>query len=129
MNVSSIKRFLLQNRGVRQTIVKNTFWLAVAEIISHFLQFIIIIFTIRVLGSAQFGIFSFALAFVSTLAVFSNFGLASFTTRGFSQDRNSEKEYSSILSLKIILSIGILLVMFAGSFFISEDIAARRMIW
>jgi len=48
-------------------------------------------------------------------------GLSQITTREFSRDKEKEKEFSSLLSLKILLSIGALILIFIGSFFITGD--------
>ena len=125
----NIKSLLLENTSIKQTIFKNTFWLIIAEVITHFLQFVMVIYIVRTLGVTQFGKFSFAMAFVSLLAVFSNFGLVSVTTREFSHGKNNDQEYADVLSLKIILSFVMLVVMLIGSFFISHDLQVQKIIW
>ena len=59
----------------------------------------------------------------------SDFGLSDIVTREFSQNKDNEKEYSAILSLKIILSMGTLILMLTGSFFVTNDTAIRKVIW
>ena len=108
-NFSGITSLLLDNKTLKQTIFKNTFWLAVAEGISRLFGFILIIYVARILGTTEFGKFTFALSFVSMFVVLSDFGLSDIATREFSRDKKSEKEYSGILSLKILLSIGTLI--------------------
>lgn len=127
--IKDIKNLLFENIRIRQTIFKNTFWLAFAEGISKIFTLILVIYMVRILGATEFGKFTFALSFVSMFAVLSNFGLSDITTRELSRDKKSEKEYSSILSLKILLSIGALILMLIGSFFISPDIVIRKIIW
>ena len=124
-----IKSFFFYNIGVKQTIFKNTFWITISDVIARLLQFTLAIYFIRALGALEFGKFSFALAFVSTFVVFSNLGLSSITTKEISQDSDGEKEYSSIVSLKIILSIATLFLMLIGSFFVTQDVIIRKVIW
>ena len=124
-----IARFLLENIGIKQIILKNTFWLMLAEGISRFLEFILIIYIIRILGVTEFGKFTFALAFVSMFIVLSDFGLSDIITRDFARDEKEEKEFPAIFSLKILLSIGTLLLIAASSFVIISDPLIRTMMW
>ena len=123
------RKFFLENLGVRQTIFKNTFWLAVAEAVSRFLKLILIIYVARILGATEYGKFNFALAFVALFAVFSDFGLSQITTRELSRDNEREKELPSLFSLKILLGLGTLLLILIGSFLITPEPVIRRLIW
>jgi O-antigen/teichoic acid export membrane protein len=123
------KSFFLKNLGVKQTIFKNTFWLAAADGITKFLKLILIIYVARILGATDYGRFNFALAFVGLFAFFSDLGISSITTREISQDKEKEKEFSSILSLKLLLVIGTLILILIGSFFITPDYLNRKLIW
>jgi O-antigen/teichoic acid export membrane protein len=60
----------------------------------------------RSLGVLDYGKFSFALAFIALFSSFSDFGLSGITTREFSQDKERERHYSSILSLYLFLGFG-----------------------
>jgi len=123
------KSFFLENIGVRQTIFKNTFWLAVAEGVTRLLKLILIIYVARILGATEYGKFNFALAFVSLFIIFADFGLSQITTREFSRDKGREKEFSSILSLKILLGLGTLILILISSFFITPDPIIQKVIW
>lgn len=121
--------FFLKNSGTKQTIAKNTFWLVIAEGISSFLKLILIIYVARILGATEYGKFSFALAFVSLFAIFSDFGISQITTRELAQEKDKEREFPNILSLKFVLSIGTLILICLGSFFITSDPLIREIIW
>jgi len=123
------KSFLLDNKTVKQTIFKNTFWLAVAEGISRLLKLILIIYVARILGATEYGKFTFALAFVSLFVIFSDFGLSHITVRELSREKKKEKEFSSIFTLKILLSTGALILMTVGSLFITPDQDIQKVIW
>jgi len=125
----SVKTLLFENIGIRQTIFKNTFWLTLAETTIHFLNLVIVVYAARILGATEYGKFAFALSFVSLFVIFSDLGLSNITTREFSGEEEKEKEYPSILSLKIILSFGAFLIMFIGSFLITTDPTIRSIIW
>jgi len=127
--ISNPQVFFLKNLGVKQTIAKNTFWLALAEGITRFLKLILIIYVARILGATEYGKFTFALAFVGLFAVFSDFGVSQITTREIAREKEKEKEFPDILSLKILLGLGNLGLILIGSFFITSDLAIREIIW
>lgn len=116
-SISEIKTLFFENIGVKQTILKNTFWLAVASGVSKFLKLILFIYVARILGATEYGKFTFALAFVTLFVVFSDFGLSSIVTRELSREKEKEKEFSAILSLKFILGFGTFGLIFIASFF------------
>lgn len=127
--VSNPSAFFLKNSGIKQTIAKNTFWLTAAEGITRFLKLFLIIYVARILGATEYGKFTFALAFVSLFAIFSDFGISQITTRELAREKEKEREFSNILSLKLILSIGALILICLGSFFITSDPVIRGIIW
>ncbi len=124
-----LKKILFENLGVKQTVFKNTFWLTMAEVVSRLLNAILLIYVARVSGATNFGKFTFALTFVSLLVIFSDFGLSSITTREFSREKEKEKEFPAIFSLKILLSLGAFALMLFGSFFITSDPTIQKIIW
>jgi len=123
------RSFLFENLGVGQTIFKNTFWLASAEGITRFLKLVLIIYVARILGAGEYGKFAFALSFAGVFAIFSDFGLSTVLVREFAREKEKEKEFSSILSLKTILSLATLLLIYIGSLFITSDFLIRKVIW
>lgn len=125
----NLKTLLFENRGVRQTVFKNTLWLTIAEGITRLLSLVLIIYTARILGATGYGKFTFALSFVSIIVIFADLGLSNITTRELSRAREGEKDYSAILALKVVLSGIALAVMVVGSFLITEDPVIQRAIW
>jgi len=123
------RSFLFENLGVGQTIFKNTFWLALAEGITRFLKLILIIYVARILGAGEYGKFTFALSFAGVFTIFSDFGISTVLVREFAKEKEKEKELSSVLSLKTILSLATLLLIYIGSFFITSDPLIRKVIW
>ncbi len=124
-----LKKLLLENTGIRQTIFKNTFWLALAEAITGLLRFFLLIYVTRILGATEYGKFTFALSFVSLLAIVSDLGVIDIATREFSRDKNKEKEFSRFLALDVFLSAIALVLMLAGSFLITSDPIIQKTIW
>lgn len=129
MRVADLKSLFLDNRTIKQTLFKNTFWIGLATGISKLLKLALIIYVARILGATEYGKFTFALAFISLFVVFSNLGLPRIVTREFSREKGKEKEFFSILSLKILLSFGTLILILIGSFLVSSDPTVRRVIW
>ena len=115
------------DRIIKKQIFKNTFWLGLSEGISRLAMFLLIIYVARILGPNQFGVFSFALAFCSLFLIFSHFGLSEIIIRELAEDKENEKKYPAILTLKISLSIFAYLLLFLSSFFISNEM--RKIVW
>jgi len=128
-NFSDVKSLLFSNLTLKQTIFKNTFWLVVGEGITHFLKFILIIYVARILGATEYGKFTFALSFVSFFIFFSDFGLSQIVIREFAEEKEKQKEYPAILSLKILLGLATLILMLICSFLITPDSAIQKVIW
>ena len=126
---SVLKKFFFENTRTKQIIIKNTFWLFLAQAICKFLKLALVIYVARILGATEYGKFTFALAFVSLFVIFSDFGLSPIIVREFARERKREKDFSAILSLKIILSLGTLILIFLSSFFITSDSSIRNIIW
>lgn len=87
-------------------IAKNTSYLLVSQILVYLFGFFYIVYAARYLGTLEFGILSFALAFTSMFGFFVDLGLASITTRDLSRDKSLTKKYvNNIIFLKILLGI------------------------
>lgn len=124
-----IKNLFFKNIGIKQTIVKNTFWLAVAEAVSGLLKFALLIFAVRILGAIEYGKFTFALSFVSLMAVFADLGIAHIATREFSRSQDNENKFSTFLAVNLVLTIAALVLMLGGSFFVTPVFSLRKIIW
>ena len=105
-NFIDIKSLLFENKGTKQTIFKNTFWLMLAEGISKGLMFFLTILIARYLGAAGYGKFSFAFTFVALFAVIADFGLSTLTIREVARDKSLARKYiDNIAVIKLILGI------------------------
>lgn len=127
--LQKIKKIFFENINLKQTIFKNTFWLAISEGLASFLRFLLIVYAARILGADEYGKFAYALSFVLSLSIFGDMGLSSLITRDFSQEKEKEKDYPAIISLKIFLSAFMAVLLFVGSFFITNSITVREIIW
>jgi len=126
--VNAIKSFLLENKTIKQTIFKNAFWLTVCVGVDSFLKLFLLIYAARILGVVEYGEFSFAFAFISIFVVFSDFGLSTIITREFTHETESDKDFSSVISLKIVLSFIAFVLILIGSFFATNNPAIRSVI-
>ncbi len=103
--MKKIKEFLFQNKGIRQTIIKNIIWLSSGVTLSRIVRSLMIIYAARVLGTEHYGIFSYALSLAAVFNIFSDIGLSSLLTRELVK-RTEKKEYlatSFILKMSLVL--------------------------
>jgi len=128
MSLNDVKLVLFNNITTKQTIVKNTFWMGLYHGVSRFLKLIFIIYVARTLGATEYGKFTFALAFVTLFQVLFGLGIDQIITRDFAKDKSREREISSLLSLKIVLGLGTLVVIWISSFFITSDPVIKQLI-
>ena len=128
-NFADIRAIFFDNITIKQTIFKNTFWLGLGIGVAKFLKLILIMYVARVLGATEYGKFTFALSFISMFLLIADMGLDEIVIREFSREKGREKEFYSVLSLKILLILATLALIFIGSFFITPDITIRKIIW
>lgn len=104
--IKKIKLFLFQNQNLRQTIAKNAFWLSFGEITGRILRAGVVIYSARILGAEQWGVFSYAITLAAMFTIFSDIGLSSVLTREAAKDpSNRDRYFSTIFVFKIILII------------------------
>jgi len=127
-SIKNIKGFFLNNSTVKQTIFKNTFWLALAASITRLSTFILLIYAARILGATEYGKFNFALSFVSLFVAFHSSGLLAIVTREFSGEKEKREDFYSVISLKILLSVLAIIFILIGSFFITSDPNIQKLI-
>ncbi len=121
--LKKIKSFLFENKTDKQTIIKNTFWLMLAEGISKWGMFFITILIARILWPEQFWILSFVMSFVAMFIVITDFGLTTLMVREVSRDHSKIKDYLVNLSfLKVALGlITFVLVLIISQFIWKDD--------
>jgi len=113
-----IKSWLLENRSLRQTIIKNTFWLTISNILGRLIKAALIIFAARILGVASYGIFSYALSLAAFFTIFSDIGIGPILTRETAKQNISQEYLSTALIIKFCLvSFSVLLIVFIAPFF------------
>ncbi|KKQ23806.1 MAG: hypothetical protein A3G45_00525 [Candidatus Staskawiczbacteria bacterium RIFCSPLOWO2_12_FULL_37_15] len=108
MKIKIIKTIFFENLGIKQTLLKNAFWLALAEFFSNGIYFLVFIWLARYLGPQTYGKWSFALSFVSFFAVFVDFGFTMLIIRELARDKTKSSEYiGNILTMKLILGLAV----------------------
>ena len=114
--MQKIKKFLFENTSTKQTVAKNTLWLMTGEVTSRLFKLVTIVFATRQLGVAGWGVFSYALAFMSFFFVLSDIGVNTFITREMSKD-NPDKYYylssATIIKLSLMLSAFVVALLLA----------------
>lgn len=114
-----IKSFLLENKTVRQTFFKNTFWLTFGNVVSKAIHAVLIIAAARILQTAGYGVFAYALSFAAFFTIFSDIGLSGLLTREMAKDHEKKESYlATTFYLKILLVlVSVLVTAFIGPFF------------
>ncbi|MDO8486242.1 MAG: flippase [Candidatus Staskawiczbacteria bacterium] len=124
----TIKDLLLNNKNDKQTIFKNIVWLGLGTMLNKVLSLALIILAARFLGAEEYGKFSFALAFIYLFVVFFDFGLSPVITREFARLKEKKEDFYSIISLKVLLALGTLVLILLCSFLTVPEKDIQRMI-
>lgn len=118
--LQKVKSFLFKNTSIRQTIAKNTFWLTVSQVGGRLLRAVIIIYAARVLGAAEYGIFSYALTLAALLTIFTDFGVSSIVSREVAKSKGTGaglRVFSTAFFIKsAFLLVAALFIVFGGPF-------------
>ena len=124
-----IKELLFHNRGMRQTIAKNVFWLTLSQVGSRLIRALIIIYAARILGAAEYGIFAYVLGFAGFFTLFADVGINPLLTRNTANHPEQRTEYfSTSFWIKIVLLLATaLLVIFVAPHFTNIE-AAKALI-
>ncbi|MEY4731155.1 MAG: hypothetical protein RL681_101 [Candidatus Parcubacteria bacterium] len=113
--LQKVKHFLFENRTVRQTIAKNTFWLAVSNFGGRFIRAAVIIYAARVLGPAEWGVFNYVVTIVAFLTLFVDSGFNQVMIRDRAQAADPNAKHSitaTTLWLKVaFMCIGAVLIL------------------
>lgn len=122
MNFPNIKSFLFENHTLKQTIIKNAFWLTFAEVAVKIISFFLFIWFARYFGPEDYGKLTFALSFVALFAFFVDFGFSTVVSREIAKDDSKTSQYvSSVLIIESILGVLTFLAMVLLTLFLKRD--------
>ncbi|MFH1387607.1 MAG: flippase [bacterium] len=98
-------------QSTTQRIAKNFSWLMIANIAGGLINFFMIIYIARLLGSSAFGLFQFSQAFLLYLVLIVDSGLSVYGTREIAKDRASiNKIVSNVFALRLLIALTVLLI-------------------
>lgn len=114
--IAFLRKFLFEHSGVKQIVIKNTFWLFMAEAVGRLLKMAFVIYAARVLGASGWGMFSYALSIGALLMILSDIGITNLISREAIQKKQGYATFiSTALALKsILLVISTVVVLIAG---------------
>lgn len=115
--------FFFTNQTARQIIAKNVFWLSVSNIGSRLIRAAIIIYAARVLGAAEYGVFSYALGLAGFFTIFVDIGISHILTRDIAKKpERASYFFSTAFWMKSLLLAGTsLLILFVAPYFSKID--------
>ena len=98
--------FLFKNTNLRQTVLKNAFWLFSSKVMGHAIRAIIVIYAARVLGTAGFGTASYALSFAGIFMIIADMGMGSVLTKEMIQNPDKRERYfATAFSLRSLFAL------------------------
>jgi O-antigen/teichoic acid export membrane protein len=102
--ITRLKDLLFTNRSTKQTIVKNVFWLSMSQIGSRLIRAAIIIYAARVLGAAEYGVFSYVLGLAGFFTIFADLGVSPLMTREIASHPEKRITYfANAIRIKVLL--------------------------
>jgi len=111
-------------------VVKNSVWLLTAEMVSKILALAIQIAAARYLGEKGFGIFAFAFAATGILMIFADTGINQLLTREIARRPGRiGDDMGNAFTLKGVLSLAALAVLFGFPLATAMDPATRLVVW
>lgn len=90
-------------------VIRNSLFNLGAQIIIKLVSFGFLVFVVRQLGSAEFGKYATATAYVAVLMVLCDLGLGSYVSREVARDENQiEKLLGNMMALRFFLALGLI---------------------
>lgn len=122
----------LKNGLFKQTIfgklVKNSFWLTLAQGFNGLANFLIIIYLAKRFGPITYGRFSYAVAFVMLFATLFDMGLTTVITKKFAENVAHERDFLLLFFLKLGLGLISLLLINMIAYEMGKDFVMLKVI-
>ncbi|MGD1003094.1 MAG: flippase [Minisyncoccia bacterium] len=115
-----IKNFLFKNTTAKQTVAKNTVWSSISQFGARIIKAVIVIYAARALGTAGYGVFSYAITLAGFFGIFVDPGINSVLIRDGAKATPEERQslFSTTLIMKaIILAFSVVVVIFIAPLF------------
>ncbi len=103
-----VKSFLLENKNSKQTVAKNTVWLSISNYGGRLIKAAIVIYGARVMDTAGYGVFSYALTLAGFVSLFLDPGINSILMRETA--KSSEEDRRAILSTTFVMKIVLVII-------------------
>lgn len=118
--LQKIKGFLFKNTTARQTVAKNTIWLSISNFGGRAIKAALVIYAARALGTAGYGVFSYAITLAGFFTLFIDPGINFMMMREVSQSDDARRR--GLLSTMFVMKLGlifitVLFVLFIAPFF------------
>lgn len=131
--LENIRSFLFENKTAKQTVAKNTIWLSISNFGGKIIKAAVIIYAARVLGTAGYGLFSYATTLAGFLTFVVDPGVNAILMRDGSRTSLEDRKVlagNAFLLRAAFIFIGVLVVIFIAPFFSTipgeSAFAARR---
>ena len=114
------KQFLFRNTNTKQTVAKNTFWLTVSNFGGRLVKAGVIIYAARVLGTAGYGVFSYAITLAGFLTLFMDPGINWTLVRETAKADEARRRtlFSTTFALKSVLIVaGVAIIIYLAPLF------------
>ncbi|MCL4399797.1 oligosaccharide flippase family protein [Patescibacteria group bacterium] len=118
--MEKLKSFLFENKTLKQTFFKNTFWLTLGTGTSKIIHAVLIIVAARILHADGYGVLAYALSFAGFFTIFSDIGLSSLLTREMAKRKDEEAipYLATTFYLKLVLiTLSIVFTAVVGPYF------------
>ncbi len=120
---SALPESLSTTGGAGRTILKNSFWLLLAEGTNKAILFLVTLLIARAYAPDEFGIFGYVFSCMTLIALIADFGLVNTTIRELAKNRDTATAYfEAALSLKLLLSATAFAGMIAAAVFLDPAI-------
>ena len=118
-----LKENLFTNKNTGQTVMKNSFWLFLAEGTSKGILFLVTILIARNFSIEEYGVFGYVFSIMTLIAMIADFGLVNITIRELAKNRaEASKYFENAVSLKILLTVIAFACMILASAFLNSNI-------
>ena len=119
-----------ENKGSKQTILKNSFWLILSEFFTKGISFLVFVWLARHFGVEVYGQWVFALSFVMVFSILADFGFGTLTIREVARDKSKSVQYiDNILAMKLILGLATIVLTAVTIQFLGKEAEVVKLVY